>query len=357
MDQRLYQIILIFVVLGTLALTGGLFFVISWRQDRRHELRIRERQLVMEQERLKDEEKRREEQRQEESMRQYREDSRREEDALRAAAGTGTGGFIIVDLPDDQRPFFHDLLKGFEEYAKLKGYDVSFSIDATLPNRVAFKFTLREDGIGVGPERVRRDFQEYIEKVRSGADSFDDMPVVTSIEEHELLVTVLKNRISFLQHSYQLSQNAVNFYESLLAGARSFPVLPAPSVIVQTGGNMDSRSYNSKNSSRLIQGDANTLLDSSRTIDIGRSFNERRQRVDDLSALIDKLRDASNPATEKAVLELEKAKDELSEDSPNESAVARWLTKGRDVLKLANVGQEVIEAARQVLHGFALPWS
>lgn len=352
------QFFLLISMISMLAISGGLVFLFLWRQERRREWHMRERQVAMEAQRFEDEKKRYEDQRDDERSRQYDEERRREEDAIRASAGTGTGGFIIVDLPDDQRPFFHDLLKGFEEYAKLKGYDVSFSIDATLANRVAFKFTLREEGIGVGPERVRRDFQEYVEKVRNGADSFDDIPVVTSLEEHELLVTLLKNRINFLQHSYQLSQNAVKFYEGLLAGAHSFPVLPAPSVIVQTGGNIDSRRYDASNSSRLIQGDANTLLDSSRTIDIGRSFNERRQRVDDLGTLIDKLRGVSDSATAKAALELEKAKDELSDhDSPNESAVARWLTKARDVLKLANVGQDVVEAARQVMHGFGLPWT
>jgi hypothetical protein len=30
-------------------------------------------------------------------------------------AGAGSGGFIVIDLPDEQRPFFHDLLKGFED--------------------------------------------------------------------------------------------------------------------------------------------------------------------------------------------------------------------------------------------------
>jgi hypothetical protein len=130
------------------------------------------------------------------------------EAAEQVSAGPSSGGYIILDLADHERSLFHDLLKGFEEYATLKGYKVSFSIDTTLANRIAFKFTIQDGPFTVGAERVRRDFKEYVEKVRGGADTLDDIPVVTSLEEHHLIITVLKNRISFLQHSYTLSQNA-----------------------------------------------------------------------------------------------------------------------------------------------------
>lgn len=39
-----------------------------------------------------------------------------------ANSGVGSGGFIIIDMPEKDRSLFHDLLKGFEKYAKLEGY-------------------------------------------------------------------------------------------------------------------------------------------------------------------------------------------------------------------------------------------
>src|SRR5580704_4464739 len=109
-----------------------------------------------------------------------------------SSAGVGSGGFIIMDMPDKDRPLFHDLLKGFEDFARLKGYIIAFSIDSTFAGRIAFKFTIKDDGLVVGPERVRRDFAEYVDQVRNkDIDDLDNMPVVTSLEEHHLLVTVL----------------------------------------------------------------------------------------------------------------------------------------------------------------------
>jgi hypothetical protein len=240
----------------------------------------------------------------------------------------------------------------------VKGYSISFSIDATFSDRVAFKFTVQDSGVNVGAERVRRDFREYIEKVRGGAESLDNLPVIASIEEHELLLTVLKNRISFLQHSYQLSQNTIQLYERLFTRANSLPALPAPTVVVQTGGHMDSRNYNATNSSRLIQGESNEFSDSSKNINIGRSFNERRQRIDEITALIDKLHSSSHAESQKAILELEKVKEELSEhEQPSESAISRWLNKVKDVLKIAEVGHEVVQSAQNLLHSFGIPWT
>jgi hypothetical protein len=129
-----------------------------------------------------------------------------------ASAGVGSGGFIIMDMPDKDRPLFHDLLKGFEDFAKLKGYLIAFSIDSTFAGRIAFKFTIKDDGLVVGTERVRRDFAEYVNQVRNkDIDDLDNLPVVTSLEEHHLLVAVLKNRITFLKHSQTVSERGSVF--------------------------------------------------------------------------------------------------------------------------------------------------
>ena len=42
------------------------------------------------------------------------------------------GGFAFIDVPDERKSLFHDIMKGFEEFAKLKGYRVSIAIDHRL---------------------------------------------------------------------------------------------------------------------------------------------------------------------------------------------------------------------------------
>src|SRR5579871_3335540 len=141
-----------------------------------------------------------------------------------AGGGSRSGGYIVIEMSERERPLFHDLLKGFEDYAKLKGYEISFSIDSSFEGRIAFKFTVKNDGVTVGPERVRKDFAEYVKQVRTGKlEDLDDMPVVTSIEEHNLLMAMLKNRIVFLQQNYSLAKNAQTYYESILSNVRTFP--------------------------------------------------------------------------------------------------------------------------------------
>ena len=268
----------------------------------------------------------------------------------------GSGGYIVVEMPEKDRSLFHDLLKGFEDYAKLKGYQISFSIDASLIGRIAFKFTVMNDGVVVGPERVRQDFKDYVENIRTGSiDDLDNAPVITSLEEHNLLVTLLKNRITFIQHSYQLSQNAIRFYENLLANMRSFPALPTPSVIVHTGGSMDSRSYSAVNSQKALLGDNSTLTDSS--INIGQSFNQRQERVAALDDLIDKLK-ASETKTDdanKAERVLSKARDELAEDvEPNISMIKKWLERAKNLIGTAALGVDVTEGAKKLWEIFGI---
>lgn len=283
--------------------------------------------------------------------------NRREEDKIAASsAGPGSGGYIVVDMSEKERPLFHDLLKGFEDYAKLNGYHINFSIDSTFEGKIAFKFTLPNDGFVVGPERVRQDFKEYVDQVRNkGIEDLDNLPVITSFEEHNLLVALLKNRISFLQHSYTLSTNAVSYYESLILNVRTFPALPVPSVVVHTGGSMDSRSYSAVNSQKVLQGDNNSLTDNS--INIGRSFNERQERIAAVDDLIGKLKtsETEDEGTAKAERSLSKVRDELADEAePSTFAVKKWLEAAKSSLGTAALGYEVVEAGRKLWEMFGL---
>jgi len=344
----------------------GFYFLMFWRIERRREYGLKERQAELDRIRIeaeleekKKEREEKEKEREERKWREYKKEKLDEEESIRRSAGAGTGGYIVVDLPNEQRPFFHDLLKGFEEFARLKGYSIAFSIDSTFKDKIVFKFTLDQDVFNVSTEKVRKDFKEYIDKVRSG-DNFDDIPVITSLEEHELLLTVLKNRINFLQHSYQLKKNALASYERLLERFLSAPLLTSPNVLVQTGGSMDSRSYSSINSLRSIQGDHSTFIEDSTSIQIkiGKSFNQRQEQITSLEKLIQLLSKEtmlSETNRNEATRELSKVTDELKdEEQPDRSRLKKWLERAKNILDIAKLSKDAAELAKIVFECFGL---
>ena len=345
----------------------GLTFLTFWHLNRRRDYSLHVQQLEHDARRIAAEDQARhaiemrELRREDERAKREDDRARREdEEAVRTSAGAGTGGFIFIDLPEDQRLLFHDLLNGFKEFARLKGYQISFSIDATFPDRIAFKFTIHdEDGISVGPQRVRKDFKEYIARVQNG-DNLEDVPVVISIDEHELLVAALRNRLSFLQHTYRLQQNALAFYEQLFDRYGSVAALPAPSVVVQTGGSMDSQTYSAVRSSRLLQGDHNSIEDGSSNIDvrIGQSFNERAEQVAGLQKLMTLVQGESGLGEEHRRLvatDLSKVLDELErERQPSPTRIKRWLAQAKTVVDLGKLGTEASSVAKSVFESFGM---
>jgi len=345
----LYMMLL---TMGMILVMTGVSVAWGWIQERRYRRESDKRRDEREEKRLELEEKRLEA---EESTRY--EARKQQEDMLAGErAGTGSGGYVVMEMPEKDRPHFHDLLKGFEDYAKVKGYEISFSIDSSFEGRIAFKFTVKNDGVVVGPERVRKDFEEYVQKVREGdVEDLDNMPVVTTLAEHNLALNMLKSRIIFLQQRIKLTQNVNDYYEKMFMYVRTFPALPAPSVVVQTGGSMDSRNYNAVNSQRLIQGDSNAYEDSS--VNIGGSFNEKQVRIAALDDLIARLKasEMKNESVEKAGRELAKVRDELAEyPEPNKSSVRKWLEYAKNVLASAALGLEVTEAAKKLFELFGV---
>ena len=351
--------VLLNLVPWTIGLALGMVFFMGWQRDRQFDREMRRREFEIQQQRALEEEKRRaeDEKRREEEKSEARWEKlelerKAKEEAVRTQAGMGSGGFIVIDLPDAQRGLFHDLLKGFEEYARLKGYGVSFSIDSTFPDRIAFKFTLTDPDVVVANDRVRKDLKEYLEKVSRG-DPLDDMPKVVSIEEHEILVTTLRNRISFLQHSYNLAKNSVEFYEGLIRRASSQPFLPAPSIVVQTGGAYNAQSYSALNSPQALIGVGNEADNSLR---IAITYRERKEQIDRLAELLEKLRtEAASTDRDEAVRNLGNVKEELEQSgAPDPSRVQKWLTRAKEAIQFGSLGRETVQAARELFKLFGV---
>lgn len=370
-----------FLLIATTVLSFSMIGFVAWRRFQRNKSEQEHRNLIREEKRRDEElaradfsqrkqdewEARRlalEEQRiaaekeRAEAERMARWEAERAEDerAFANNSGAGSGGYVLVNLPDSERSLFHDLLKGFEDYARLKGYGVSFSVDNSWENRIFFKFTIRDEGVVVGPEQVREDFRQYVDQVRKDEDNFEDIPVVTSLAEHNLLVTMLRNRIIFFRTSYQLYKNVVSLIEVQIANGRFFPAQPQPtSVIIQNGMTMDSRRFNNTNSPRSILGDGNAVNDSS--INIGGSVNEKMERIVALDDLIAKLksREDIDGSIAKAERDLSKVRDELAEyPQPNESHIRTWLEHAKNLMTSGILGYETFEAAKKLWELFGV---
>jgi hypothetical protein len=204
-----------------------------------------------------------------------------------------------------------------------------------MPDKIAFKFTLGERGINISTSQVKRDLKEYLSKI-DNSQPFDDMPVVNLPEEHEIISAKLENRIAFLQKNYNIQKNSLALYEKIIERLTTNPsgFVPSTNFYLQSGGTMDSRNFVSSNSSNINQGDSNLLFDSS--IRVADSFNEKKDQIKNIQELIDALKineDEDNGEKQKVIINLEKVKDELSDEAtPDKGRISKWLEKTKNYL-------------------------
>jgi cbb3-type cytochrome oxidase subunit 3 len=266
-------------------------------------------------------------------------------------------GYIVFDLPDNHRNFFHDLLKGFEEYAKLKGYNIAFSIDSSVANKVGFKFTIEENSFNIDNQTIREDINEYINKVRKG-ESLDDLPVIISPREHDLILTTMKNRISFLQHSYNLQTNSIAYYENLFKKVNDSNWGIQPAIFIQTGGINMPTTYFSNNSKSVAQGLENSSIAQNKDsrITISNSFNIRKEQINQIEEIVREIKkenDISNKATQSLIEYFNKIKEELSEEEvPNKSKVSKWLGKIKETMQGMDLSHKTAEAIKWLYDSF-----
>jgi hypothetical protein len=93
-------------------------------------------------------------------------------------------GFQFFDVHEHYKITFIDALNGFKEYADLKGYNVTVVINSEVPGKVGLKITVNDAQTTVSTNQVRRDVNEYIQKLNSG-DDLSDMPMIQDPVEHK----------------------------------------------------------------------------------------------------------------------------------------------------------------------------
>ena len=267
-------------------------------------------------------------------------------------------GYIVINMPNAQKTLFMDLLKGFEEYATLKGYSISFSYDGSLPNKVAFRFTIISGGVSVSTEKVKEDIQEYIRKVQNG-DSFDDVDIVIPPEKHHVTLMILKNRINFLESTQKTQRNAIQLYESLIKTFNSSSIAARPQQIyIQGNGTMNPNQYTAVNSQQIAQGQGIRMIGNTGSLHIGATFEEKKELADlfqrvELALLGEKeeVRQQSYKAREY----IERAKQEvLDEPQPDESRIRRYLEKAKELFTTATFAKEAMDAFKTLCEAIGI---
>ena len=273
-------------------------------------------------------------------------------------AGLNSGGYIIFDMPEAKKGVFHDLLKGFEDYAKLRGYIISFSIDNSFPNKSAFKFTLDSQGIIVSTTQVRQDLNDYLRKIQTG-ESIDDMPMILRPEEHSMVTACLKNRISFLQHNLELERTGKEFFRKILNEFSAHGLGISQPQNFYIGDGNQTHTLQALNSPQAAVGTGIRLIGNriEESIHIANSFNERKEQVDALSSLWVALYDQRKATEEGEAKEklseaedyIQKAKTEMTEEEPPDpTRIHRWLETAKYSIKAFGLTKEVVDAAKAV---------
>ncbi len=264
------------------------------------------------------------------------------------------GGYITLKIAEERKSVFHDLLKGFEEYAALKGYKASVSVDSSGFGEISFKISIDEYGVTSSATSVKRDLDEYIHNIQSG-NPVDDLPIVINKLEHAKLSMALKNRISFLQQNYEVNKNIKEFYENFIsnipAGISSHLL---PTIQINSGNlDMDQRKYEANNSTNIMQGDNHSNLLEGNAVNIGSSHTERSEIIAKLDSLLSAIESDADTSIKKAARHVENIKEELEDaGSPDKSTISKWLGKAKGYLETAKKGSAVLKEAKEVYDAF-----
>jgi FixJ family two-component response regulator len=262
-------------------------------------------------------------------------------------------GYIIWDMPSEKRSVFVDLIKGFEEYALLKGYRITFSADNSIPNKIAFKFTMSDEA--PEEENIRTDILEYIEKIKNGS-VFDDMPTIISRGEHALVSATLKNRLSFLYHNLELHRTGLDFYRKLINELPENINVKMPSFIIN---NVDDKSKHltASHSSNILHG-KHLAYDNNvdNSIRITGSFNKKKEQISKLEEVIKLLREEKDMVVnlqQELITSFDKVREEVSEEEkPEKTKIFKWLSNTKKTAESLVLSHEITEAIRWIYNSF-----
>ncbi len=118
--------------------------------------------------------------------------------------------YKVFNMPNCEKNIFHDALKGFEEFSKLKGYIVFLSIDTSLNDKIAFKFDLPDGSSKWSRNKIYKNLDEYLIRIKENK-GVDDIKVNCSKLQEFQLKSNLKNRMLIIQHAYTSFKEIFDF--------------------------------------------------------------------------------------------------------------------------------------------------
>ncbi|MCK6263845.1 hypothetical protein KP803_11250 [Vibrio sp. ZSDE26] len=254
-------------------------------------------------------------------------------------------GFFFIPIDEDIKGTFSDMLKGFEDYARLLGYEVSLSIDSSISNQIGYKFSLRPGEQFHSHNEIQKNITEYLKAMTHTRKGFSAPPDADPIHSDNASTTMqklktLKRQVNDLKQQRDLYQN---LSQSL---GQAFTTNTPQIYITQQqllGNKMseDNRSYSADNSSGVIQGDNSGNVIESSNVQIGKNVSEVNEQATALQELISALKDEEKPELAPAIRHFENAHEELVEEgNPDPSRVEKYLGKATDIVKSVGVAAD-----------------
>ncbi|TKE94352.1 hypothetical protein FCV53_02525 [Vibrio sp. F12] len=266
--------------------------------------------------------------------------------------------FFYVSVDEKVKHTFSDMLKGFEKYARLLGYEVSLSIDSSTPELVGYKFSLSPDGKYHSNKDIQEDIDQYWKAMTADGKSFTAPQ--NSSPEHSQSASATMQTLKVLKrqmNDLKLQQEAFKmFCESL---GEAFTANQPQIFITQQqllGNDMtqDNRSYSADGSSNVIQGDQSGNHISDSNIQIGKNVNQKNEQAEALLAAISALKAENKPELATAIRQFENAHEEVTEEEkPDSSRLERFFAKGSEAIKQVGVLADTTSKVNKALELFS----
>jgi hypothetical protein len=278
------------------------------------------------------------------------------------ATAAQSGGFAFFAVADEHKALFADAMNGFADFAKLKGYSVELSFDTSLPGKVGIRFTILDLGVTVSTATVRKDVDEYIDRLRT-ADDLSEMPMAANPVEHVRLQSALQARFSYLRTQVEMFAVQIEFYKRLMEEWKKGRdrgigyASPVQIHLTNEGWRNMRDSYNAENSQNVAQGREAKAITRGSTVLLGSTLTEKNKQVGSLKGLEAAILEAKLPDGTKqaAVRHVQNAIEEMEDNTnPNPDDGSKWLGRANSALKSAGAAAGLLEKLHEALGMFGL---
>ncbi|MCB9207590.1 MAG: PAS domain S-box protein [Ignavibacteriales bacterium] len=252
-------------------------------------------------------------------------------------------GYIYVNISNEYKGYFQDLLRGFEDFAKLKGYNLSFSIDNTIFDKIAFKFCVHEYSNEFNQKYLRTDLIEYLHCVLNGED-FNKVPEILGLNENKFIIDRLSDRIKFLNSNlnnykllneqYEKLLNTISNTDKGLYNIQNLNITFNKDYQVINNKIEDSSNVNLKNKLSKVYNDPKLI----------RNFNKI------INELIEKLNNEKSENKNELIKELSKIKSEIGENKTiSTKQNGSFKDRIKNLLQYVEIGSEIYKYLEKLL--------